>query len=84
MRLEDLKEAKGRRPFAPFDIRTSDGREITVSHPDALSWEGPDFAPVLFVALQGGRWDVINFAAITSLGIKAPSQAADRTGDNGA
>jgi hypothetical protein len=76
MRLDDLKEAKGRRPFAAFDIRTADGREVAVTHPDALSWEGPDFAPVLFVVLPGGRWDVINFAAITSLSIKAPASAS--------
>lgn len=85
MRLDDLKAAKGRRPFAPFDIRTADGREVTVSHPDALSWEGPDFAPVLFVALQGGRWDVINFAAITSLSVQAPAEAGQRGAEgNGA
>jgi hypothetical protein len=76
MRLDDLREAKNRRPFTPFDIRTADGREITISHPDALSWEGPDFAPVLFVVMPGGRWNVINFAAITSLVIASPSEAA--------
>lgn len=84
MRLEDLKKAKDRRPFTPFDIRTSDGREITVNHPDALAWEGPDFAPVLFVVLPGGAWDVINFAAITSLGIRTSKASGSGAEGNGA
>jgi hypothetical protein len=72
MRIHDLKEAKDRRPFEPFGIHLADGREITISHPDALAWEGPDFAPMLFAILPGGKWEVINFAAITSLNIKGP------------
>jgi hypothetical protein len=79
MRIHDLKEAKGRRPFEPFTIHLADGREITVSHPDALAWEGPDFAPILFEILPGGKWEEINFAAITSLSIKAP-EASETAG----
>jgi hypothetical protein len=67
MRLEDLRQVKDRRPFEPFEIHLSDGREIRIGHPDALAWEGPDFAPVLHVVLGGSRWEMINFAAITSL-----------------
>lgn len=67
MRLDDLKEVKGRRPFEPFEIHLADGRAIPVGHPDALAWEGPDFAPVLYIVLGRGRWEVVNFAAITSL-----------------
>ena len=77
MRLDDLREIKNRRPFEPFDIHLSDGREITVRHPDALAWEGPDFAPVLYIVLGSGRWEVVNFAAITSLST-AGSTAAGR------
>jgi hypothetical protein len=75
MRLDDLKQAKGRRPFEPFEIHLADGREIPVRHPDALAWEGPDFAPVLYIVLGGGKWEVVNFAAITSLSVAAPSPA---------
>lgn len=83
MRLEDLKQAKGRRPFEPFDINLADGRSFPISHPDAVAWEGPDFAPVLYVVRGGGRWEVINFAAITSLSIAAPT-AAGQPAENGA
>jgi hypothetical protein len=73
MRLDDLKEIKDRRPFEPFEINLADGRHVTVRHPDALAWEGPDFAPVLHVMLKGGRWEVVNFAAITSLSPAVPA-----------
>ena len=73
MRLDDLKEIKNRRPFEPFEIHLADGREIPVRHPDALAWEGPDFAPVLYLVLGGGRWEVVNFAAITSLSPASPA-----------
>lgn len=67
MRLEDLKKTKDRRPFEAFDICLADGATVPVNHPDAVSWEGPDFAPVVYVVLPGGDWERINFAAITAL-----------------
>lgn len=78
MRLEDLREIKNRRPFEPFDIHLSDGRAIPVGHPDAVSWEGPDFAPVLYVVLPRGRWERINFAAITALSSRDPVASEGR------
>ena len=75
MRLDDLKEAKNRRPFEPFEIQVADGRAIPIGHPDALAWQGPDFAPVLHVVHADGRREVVNFAAITSLSAAAGSKA---------
>ena len=83
MRIQELREAKNRRPFEPFDIHLADGRGVPIGHPDALAWEGRDFAPVLFAILPGGKWEVINFAAITSLSVKAPT-AGSKAEDNGA
>ena len=36
MDYEKIKEYHGRRPFKPFDIRTSDGRVYAVDHPEFL------------------------------------------------
>jgi hypothetical protein len=77
MRLDDLRQVKNRRPFEPFQIHLADGRGISIGHPDALAWEGPDFAPVLHIVLPGGRWEVVNFAAITSLSPTGSPAAAD-------
>ena len=41
--------------------------------PDALAWQGPDFAPVLHIVHADGRWEVVNFAAITSLSPPVPA-----------
>jgi hypothetical protein len=76
MRLDDLKEVKNRHPFEPFAIHLADGREIPVGHPDALAWQGPDFAPVLHVVHADGRWEVVYFAAITSVGAAAEHNGA--------
>jgi hypothetical protein len=83
MRIQELREAKNRRPFEPLEIHRADGRGIPIGHPDALAWEGPDFASVLFAILPGGKWEVINFAAITSLSVKPPA-AESKAEDNGA
>ena len=37
MKEEKIIEYWRRQPFVPFDIRTSDGRCLTVDHPDFLS-----------------------------------------------
>ena len=36
MEYDKIKEYHERRPFKPFDIRTSDGRVYTVDHPEFL------------------------------------------------
>jgi hypothetical protein len=69
MNIDEIKRIKDERPFRPFQIRTADGREITIGHPDAIAWEGPSFAPMLFCVLPGGRREVVNVGLITSLGI---------------
>lgn len=75
MRAQEWKQAKDRRPFTPFAIRTADGREVTISHPEAISWEGHDYAPHLFVILPGGRWEIIDSSLVTSISIEAPTSA---------
>jgi hypothetical protein len=77
MRIEELKKAKDERPFHPFVIRMADGREIRVSHPDALAWaerepdepeedevEEPD---IVFCVIPNGNRIVIDLALVTAL-----------------
>jgi hypothetical protein len=72
MRIEELRRAKDQRPFQPFAIRTADGREITIAHPDAVAWD-PGERPRTLVCIQpGGAWDVVDVALVTSLGMQAP------------
>lgn len=75
MRIDDLKKAKDRRPYQPFQIRAADGREIAVTHPDAIAWGVAGSARTVVCVLPGGRWEVINSGSITSLHMPAPGPA---------
>ena len=37
MDLQGIREALHRQPFKPFDIRLTDGRRISVHHPDSVA-----------------------------------------------
>jgi hypothetical protein len=73
MRIEDLRRAKDQRPFKPFRIRTADGREVEVKHPDAIAWEPTEFPRTLICILPGGQWEVIDVGLVTSLGMESPA-----------
>lgn len=47
MTTEQLPQLIKARPFIPFTIRTADGREIEVSHPEAIAYKGGRIAVVL-------------------------------------
>jgi hypothetical protein len=88
MRIEELRTALHAEPFEPFMIRTADGREFPVRHPDAVAWEddiegrddfddednGEAEGPLTVVCVvPGGGREVIELALVTSLGF-APAQ----------
>jgi hypothetical protein len=81
--IEELKKAKDERPFRQFLIRMADGREIPVTHPNAVAWEavvvdedkGETKEPLTAICVvPGGGWEVIDLTRITSLGL-APAQS---------
>jgi len=37
---EELRKLLGQTPFRPFIVRTADGRETRVSHPETMGYEG--------------------------------------------
>jgi hypothetical protein len=71
MEIDELRAARDRRPFVPFDIRTADGGRARVGHPEALSFPlgGP---PMVSVVLPSGGVLFLVAATITSLDIPAP------------
>lgn len=75
MRIEELKKAKDRRPFEPFEVRMADGRSLLIKHPDAIAWD-PDQARIAICGLAGGAWEVVDVALVTSLGIPPPASPA--------
>lgn len=88
MKIAEIKEAKDQRPFEPFLIRTADGQEFRINHPDAIAWEvdlededdGEAEEPLTVIcALTGGKRVVIELALVTSLGFEpAPTKGKPR------
>jgi hypothetical protein len=85
MEIDELKRAKDQRPSRPFEIRTADGRAITVRHPDTLAWD-PESPRIAVCLIEGGGWGVTDVALITSPGIPAPKRSTEGSsaGDDGA
>ena len=76
MKIEELKRAKDQRPFQPFEIRTADGARDyrpTSGYPRL----GPESPRIAVCLIEGGGWEVIDVALITSLGIPAPKRSAE-------
>jgi hypothetical protein len=82
VRLDELRNAKDRRPFQPFLIRMADGREIRIRHPDAIAW-GPEHPRTAICVLPSGDCEYIDIALITSLGMPAPFSPDNADGNGG-
>lgn len=75
MRLEDLKDLYSARPFQPFFVRTTDGRELLVKHPEFMA-----FTPsgrTVFIAEPTLGMNIIDVMLINSVFVK------ERGGTNG-
>ncbi|HWD08138.1 MAG TPA: hypothetical protein VHA57_03480 [Actinomycetota bacterium] len=81
MKISELKKVKDRRPFQPYVIRMADGREIKVTHPDAISW-GDEGGRILSYISPSDDWELIDLALVTSLA-SVPG-AGSKAGGNGA
>lgn len=64
MKIDDVRKVKSQVPFEPFLIRTSDGRELLVKHPDAVSWDEGGRSLSCF-APEG--WELLDVAHVVGL-----------------
>ena len=64
------------RPFRPYRLRTADGRDITITHPEAIAYGGERTAAVVF----GDRWEILDIALVESIeGTNEPAPEIDRS-----
>ncbi len=56
MTTDQLRELINARPFQPFAVRTMDGREVTVGHPENIAYGGGRVA----VVVQGDHFEIID------------------------
>ena len=64
------------RPFRPYRLRAAGGRDITITHPEAIAYGGERTAVVVF----GDRWEILDIALVESIeGTNEPSPEIDRS-----
>ncbi|HBS28521.1 MAG TPA: hypothetical protein DEB06_03500 [Phycisphaerales bacterium] len=77
MRVDDIKKAYGLRPFRAFVMRTADGREFRVEHPEFLAFAPDGREMTLYSAEPGGWVDHIDPMLVVSLGYSTGSSNGD-------
>jgi len=67
VKIEEIRKVKSQVPFEPFLIQTADGRELPITHPDAVAWDAEKSPRSLLCVLPGGDWRVLDLALVTAL-----------------
>jgi hypothetical protein len=63
------------RPFRPYRLKTAGGRDIAVTHPEAIAYGGERTAVVV---LPGDRWEIIDIDLTESIeGTNEPAAAGE-------
>ena len=63
------------RPFRPYRLKAAGGREIAVTHPEAIAYGGERTAVGV---LPGDRWEIIDIGLIESVeGTNEPAPAVE-------
>ena len=65
MTIEQLRKAQHAQPFKPFSLRTADGHEYPVPHPDFL-WIPPPGRTVM-IADRDGAVDIVDLLLVAAL-----------------
>ena len=65
MTVEQLRKVHRAEPFEPFALRTADGREYAVSHPEVLALSA--VGRTVVVMTPDGAHDVIDLLLVASL-----------------
>jgi hypothetical protein len=63
------------RPFRPYRLKMAGGREIAVTHPEAIAYGGER---TTVVVLPCDRWEIVDIGLIESVeGTNEPAPAAE-------
>ncbi|MGA8351410.1 MAG: hypothetical protein WB773_26710 [Isosphaeraceae bacterium] len=66
------------RPFRPYRLKTAGGREIAVTHPEAIAYAGERTAVVV---LPGDRFEILDIDLVES--IEGTNEPAPTIGEEG-
>lgn len=73
MTIEQLRTTLRANPFQPFTIRTADGRQFPVPHPDFLSMSPTGRTVVVFQT--DGSASIVDLLLMTGLELSPPPKA---------
>jgi hypothetical protein len=75
MTHDQLFQMINTRPFRPYRLKTAGGREVAVTHPEAIAYGGERTAVVV---LPGDRFEILDIDLIESIeGTNEPTRAVD-------
>ena len=63
MTTDQLPKLINARPFRPFSLRTADGREVEVTHPENIAYGGGRIA----IVMAGDDFEIIDLLLVPSL-----------------
>ncbi len=70
MTIEQIRKAHQARPFKPFVLRTGDGRQYRVAHPEFLAIMPP--GRTVIVVGEDGSYELIDLLLVASLHFEKP------------
>ena len=76
MTTEKIRQAHEARPFRPFSVRTGDGREFYVEHPEFMA--RVPTGRTIVVTDRHGSVNVIDLLLVTSLDLNPPRKTNGR------
>jgi len=76
MTHDQLFQMINARPFRPYRLKTAGGRDVAVTHPEAIAYGGERTAVVV---LPGDRFEILDINLIES--IEGTNESAPAIGD---
>ncbi len=81
MNHDQLFDLMHTHPFRPYRLKTAGGRDIAVTHPEAIAYGGER---TVVVVLPGDRWEIIDIELIESIeGTNEPAPAGESREEEG-
>lgn len=81
MTLQKLKDALGQKPFAPFSIRTADGRSYPVPHPECVAIPPRAERTFIVFAPDSERHAVVDLLLVAALDFDDPAATDEGASD---
>jgi hypothetical protein len=78
MTTEQLKKVHGKKPFEAFTLYLADGRDVSISHPELLTFSAS--GRTVHVHDASECEEIIDLLLVVSLRLSGPHQAALRSG----